>query len=232
MLLRHNTHDISSAGVVAPSSKENTVTHVEAAPHSATRRRGVWIPLAKIAAAGLVIAHLHGCAGAVVAGAAAGASMAADRRPASMIVDDQSIELKASKTIHNNETLSEQTRISVVSYNGVLLLTGEAPTAELRDNVIAAVRPIDKIRRIHNEIVVAEPLPMSVRANDAVVTSRVKSALLAAKGINPLHVKVVTSDGNVYLMGIITREEAGFATDIVRRVEGVDRVVRIFEYLD
>lgn len=209
------------------------MTHPDAAlPSPAQRRDGLLIRAGLAAVLCLLAIQLHGCAGAVVAGAAAGASMAADRRPAAAIVDDQSIELKASKTIHGNETLTEQTRISVVSYNGVVLLTGEAPTAELRDSVIAAVRPIAKIRRIHNEIAIAEPLPMSVRANDAVVTSRVKSALLAAKGINPLHVKVVTSDGAVYLMGIVSRAEAGFATDIVRRVEGVERVVRIFEYTD
>ncbi|KAF0191583.1 MAG: transporter [Gammaproteobacteria bacterium] len=180
----------------------------------------------------LLALYLHGCAGVLVAGAVGGASMAADRRTAAVIVDDQAIELKTSKAVHANEELSDKTNISITSYNGVLLLTGQAPTAELRDAVVAAVRPIDKIQRIHNEIEIAEPLPMRVRANDTVVTGRVKSALLAAKGINPMHVKVVTSDGAVYLMGIVTNAEAGFATDIVRRVEGVQRVVRIFEYQD
>lgn len=208
----------------------------EAAPYSpAPGRLSVPQRLARTgwaAAIGLLALYLHGCAGVLVAGAVGGASMAADRRAASTIVDDQSIELKANKALKANAEIAEKTHVSVTSYNGVLLLTGQAPTAELRDAIIATVRPIDKIQRIHNEIGVAEPIPLRVRANDTVVTGRVKSALLAAKGINPLHVKVVTSDGAVYLMGIVTRAEAGFASDIVRRVEGVERVVRIFEYQD
>ena len=183
-------------------------------------------------AASLLVVFLHGCAGVVVAGAAAGGAMAADRRTAGTIVEDQSIELKAMQLINGDEELAEKTHVSVTSYNGVMLLTGEAPTAELRDRLISVVRPIEKIKRIHNEIRIAAPVSLSVSSNDTVITGRVKSALLAAKGINPLHVKVVTSSGSVYLMGLVTHSEAGFATDVVRRVDGVERVVRIFEFID
>ena len=183
-------------------------------------------------AACLLVVFLHGCAGAVIAGAAAGGAMAADRRTAGAIVEDQSIELKAMQLIHGDEELAEKTNVSVTSYNGAVLLTGEAPTTELRDRLISLVRPIKKIKRIYNEIAIAAPVSLSVSSEDTLITGRVKSALLAAKGVNPLHVKVVTSKRNVYLMGLVTHNEAGFATDIVRRVDGVERVVRLFEYID
>jgi osmotically-inducible protein OsmY len=205
-------------------------THTENPPVAPARHR-----LERTAAATAIVLlalYLHGCAGVLVAGAVGGASMAADRRTTSTIVDDQAIELKASKAVQANNEVAEQAHVSITSYNGVVLLTGQAPSAALRDTIIGAVRPIGNIQRIHNEIEIAAPIPMRDRANDTVITGRVKSALLAAKGINPLHVKVVTSDGAVYLMGIVTRAEAGFASDIVRRVEGVQRVVRIFEYQD
>lgn len=195
--------------------------------HGNRWRRASWA-----AAACLLAGLLQGCAGALVAGAAAGGVMMADRRAASTIVEDQSIEMKAMQAINQNDEVVERARINVTSYNNVVLLTGEAPTAELRDRAIAAVRPVEGIKRIHNEIAIAEPAPLSVRSNDALITGRVKSALLAARGINPMHVKVVTSRGTVYLMGLVTRAEAGFATDIARRIEGVERVVRIFEYRD
>ena len=180
----------------------------------------------------LMVPVLQGCAGVVVAGAAAGASMVADRRTAGTIVEDQVIELKASQVIHDDEALSESIHVNVISFNNIVLLVGEAPRESLRNEVVAAVRPVEKIRRVHNEIVIANPTPISVRGNDTLITGRVKSALLAAKGINPVHVKVITNNGTVYLMGIVTRSEAGFATDIIRRVDGVQRVVKIFEYLD
>lgn len=175
---------------------------------------------------------LQGCAAAVVTGAATGAAVVHDRRSAGTVLDDQGIEIKSSGVLFNNKKIYDQSHINVTSYNGVVLLTGETPTEELKQQAAKEVKVIPKVRRINNEILIAAPSSLPSRTSDAWITSKIKAKLTADKYIDPFFVKVVTEHGIVYLMGLVSHAEADRIVGIVTQSAGVQRVVKIFEYID
>ena len=175
---------------------------------------------------------LAGCAAAVVGGAAVTATSAYDRRTTGTVVDDEFIEFKAEEAWGADDELHAQGHFNATSFNGVLLITGEVPSETLRQRSASLVRNLPKVREVHNELRVAAPSSLPSRSSDSWVTGKVKTALLNAESVESLHVKVVTEAGVVYLMGLVSRAEADAATDVARRVDGVQRVVKVFEYLD
>jgi osmotically-inducible protein OsmY len=180
----------------------------------------------------LPLVLLQGCATAVITGAATGASLAHDRRTTGSVIDDQGIEFKAASAIYSNKAIYNQSHINVTSYNGTVLLTGEALTEQLKQQIHDLVRALPKVRTIHNELIIAAPSAIPSRSSDAWITSKVKAKIAAEKGLDPFFVKVVTEHGIVYLMGIVTRAEAQKSVQIVSNSAGVQRVVKIFEYID
>jgi len=180
----------------------------------------------------LIYPVLYGCAAAVVGGAATGANVAIDRRTTGTFIEDEAIELKAVKAFYNDKEINEQAHINVTSYNTVVLLTGEAPTEEIRTRIINIVRNIPKVKHVHNEITIAAPSALVSRSSDTLITGKVKSKLITDKTLNGLNIKVVTEKGVVYLMGIVSRAEADVATNIARQTGGVQKVVKLFEYTD
>ncbi len=174
---------------------------------------------------------LSACAG-VVAGAAGGAAIGADERSAATMIDDERIELKANHAIGNDEALRTRTHISVTSFNRIVLLTGQAPDPGLKRRAVEIVRRIDGVRRVHDAITIAEPLPMRERLIDAGLTAKVKTALLSSKGLKAAKIKVVTEGRTVFLMGLTTRSIGAAMASAVQQVEGVAKVVKVFEYTD
>lgn len=170
-----------------------------------------------------------GCAAVVVAGAAAGGMALHDRRTLGSQIDDISIELKTRARLRDDPAVNKQTHIGVVSFNGVVLLTGEAPTIELRDRVLSEVRTVPNVRRITNGIRITQPSSVGDRSTDAWITTKIKGDLLK-EGLDATRVKVVTNAGNVYLMGLVTPAEGAKATEIARMVSQVQRVIVLFEY--
>ena len=175
---------------------------------------------------------LQGCVAVAAGGAVAGASAAVDRRTTGTLVEDESIELKAVRAMLADQDLNAQAHLNVTSYNTIVLLTGETPTDELRRRAEQIVRGIDKVSTVHNEIIVAAPSSMITRSSDTVITSKVKTKLLADKNIEGVNIKVVTENGVVYLMGLVSRAEAELATEVARQTGGVQKVVKIFQYTD
>jgi osmotically-inducible protein OsmY len=179
-----------------------------------------------------VVFMLDGCAPAVVAGAGTAAVAAHDRRTVGAFVDDQTIEVKAASAIRTDEELRRDTHINVTSMNGIVLLTGEAATEEARERVLARVREVAGIRRTVNEIRVASPSGIGARSNDTWLTTKVKTKLINSESLDSMRVKVITENKAVYLLGLVTQNEAQLATDAARSTGGVARVVKLFEYLD
>ncbi|MDH3316970.1 MAG: BON domain-containing protein [Gammaproteobacteria bacterium] len=177
-------------------------------------------------------ALLGGCVAAVGAGVVTGAAVAYDRRSAGTFVDDELIELKSIGALQDDSELWNYSHISVTSFNNIVLLTGECPSEALRQRAAEIVAKVQKVRKVHNEIIIAAPTSMMSRSEDTVLTGKVKTALLNKEDLEATRVKVVTEDGVVYLMGLVTQKEADAATEVTRRVGGVKRVVRIFEYID
>ena len=174
---------------------------------------------------------LHGCAPLVVGGAAAGGIMVAqDRRTVGTLTEDEGIEIKASGRI--GERYKDGVHVNVTSYNRTVLLTGEVPDAGARAEVERIARGVENVRGVYNETVVSGVTSYTARSNDAITTSKVKGRFLDAGKFNTMHVKVVTENNVVYLMGLVSKKEAADATEIARTTSGVQKVVRVFEYLD
>ena len=177
---------------------------------------------------GLVIV-LSGCAPIVAGGAATGAAVTNDRRTTGTVIEDQSIETKAYDFLKADGALAEQTHINVTSYNQRVLLTGEAPTEELRKRAVEYVSRIAKVRHVHDEIRIASPSTAAMRANDTLVTAKVKAKLVSIKDISALDVKVVTEAGVVYLMGLLDKPTGDAVAEAIATVGGISKVVKLFE---
>lgn len=174
---------------------------------------------------------LQGCGGLII-GAAGGAALAAhDRRDAQTILEDQAIESKAVDSLYGDSQLNKKIHVNVTSYNRVVLVTGEVLSSKLREHAINIVRNIAQVRSVHNELVVADLTSFGSRTNDTWITSKVKSRIAGAEGLDTTRVKVVTENATVFLMGLVTEKEAQLAADAARYAKGVKRVVKVFEYI-
>jgi len=176
---------------------------------------------------------ISGCAAPViVAGGALAGATVADRRDANTIIEDNNIALKIEEKIYTDESIRRHIHVNVTSYNGVVLLTGEIPTTEMRNAVVSHAQHVAKVKQIHNETIVAPASEFRSRRQDTWITTKVKSALLSEKNINGLHFKVVTENQVVYLLGLVSRTEGDIAANAVRQVEGIKQIIKLFEYQD
>ena len=174
---------------------------------------------------------LQGCAAAVVAGTASAVTAANDRRTIGSQIDDNNIEIKASIAISEVERLEKSARVNAISVNGIVLLVGQVANQEMKNEAQITVEAIAGIRKIHNQLRIGSNIGITTQTHDSWLTSKVKAQLLAAKDISSNNIKVVTENAEVYLMGLVSQDEANRAVDIARNVSGVERVVKVFEYI-
>ena len=194
------------------------------------------LTLASVLATVLV---LGGCAAPIVvgtAGVAGSGTVAVDKRTFGTMVEDEGIEWKVRAAI-NQAGLKEDDRhnIKVTSFNRIVLLTGQVPDEEAKGKAADEAGRVEQVRGVHNELVVAPPTNLPRRSADTVVTGRIKVAVAASRDLKPptnVNNKVVTEDGVVFLMGLVTREEAEAITAAAQSVPGVRQIVRLFEYPD
>jgi osmotically-inducible protein OsmY len=165
-------------------------------------------------------------------GGSAQEDSAVSGRTTGTVIEDQAIEMKALRRIAKDEAINESTHINVTSYNTIVLVTGEAPTEALRRKVIEIVRAVEKVTKVYDEIAIAGPSAITSRTSDTILTGKVKAQLFGSKQVEATRIKVVTERGIVYLMGLIPRAQADAAAEIARRVGGVQKVVKLFEYAD
>jgi osmotically-inducible protein OsmY len=172
---------------------------------------------------------LAGCIPVMVVGAAGSAAMiATDRRSAGAQLDDETIELKL--TAQTNSEFGNRIHLNVTSYNGFVLLTGEVPDQGVSTSIATMAKNTEKVRGVHNELVIGLLADFSARSNDTYITSKVKTRMIEANKFPPNVVKVVTERGVVYLMGIVSKEEGDAAAEIAATTAGVLRVVKFFQY--
>jgi len=187
------------------------------------------LPLHLLAA--VTIFSIQGCAPLLIgAGVGAGVMMADDRRTSATMLEDQTIEIKAANRIR--ERFGDEARVGVTSFNRYVLLTGQVPTEEMKTEVGMLTLEVPNVRNIQNEVSVAGATSFVSRSNDGLLSTRVKGRLVQNKNVGANHVKVVTESGTVYLMGLVTRAEAEEAAQTAATTGGVERVVKVFEYLD
>ncbi len=174
---------------------------------------------------------LQGCAAAVVAGTASAVTAANDRRTIGSQIDDNNIEIKASIALSEVERLEKFANISAVSVNGIVLLVGQVANEEMRNEAQRTIEGVAGIRKIHNQIRIGSNIGITTQTHDSWLTSKVKAQLLTAKDISSNNIKVVTENAEVFLMGLVSDSESTQAVNIARNVSGVERVIKVFEYM-
>ena len=188
-------------------------------------------PLRSLAIIALSASLLLGCA-TTSTQEGAGPSTSTERRNLQAMADDETTALAISKSIYTDENLRHNVHINAHSYNGVVLLTGEAPNEALRSQSIEHARHITNIKRIHNEIRISPKADLRSRSYDKWLSTKVKAKLIGEKKINAINVQVIAETKSLYLMGLVSRAEGQIASDIARRVSGVKEVITLFEYTD
>jgi osmotically-inducible protein OsmY len=189
-------------------------------------------PLTRLLALPLMAAaalSLQGCFGLAVTGIGATALMVDDRRTAGNYVEDENIEWKARGLMTDRFS---NAHVNTTSYNLSVLLTGEVPSEQMKKDVEQAVRGIVSVKNVTNELAVAGNTSLTSRTNDSFTTTNTKARFLNNGKFSANHVKVVTENGTVYLMGMLTRAESDAAVELARTTSGVSRVVKVFEYIE
>ncbi len=175
---------------------------------------------------------LQGCAPAMVVGAATSLIIAEDRRTTEAFLQDQTIKFRSNDAIYSSKEIGTKVHVNVISYNQQVLLTGEAPTGPIRDQVESIVSNIAGVKKVYNEIKIQPNSRFESRNNDAMITAKVKGRILRNSAVDPSKIKVVTEHANVYLLGLVTEEEAAASVEIAQQVDGVERVIRVFEIIE
>ncbi|MCF6280912.1 MAG: BON domain-containing protein [Candidatus Polarisedimenticolaceae bacterium] len=181
----------------------------------------------------LLIPLISGCAGIVIGGIAMTASVVHDRRTAGSYLEDQNIELKAIDRINDKAVRRDSSSISITSYNQIILLTGQVESAEVKANSAALMKSIAKVKRVVNELEIGAVATAGETTSDTYITAKVKLKLinLGIPGFDTTLIKIKTERGIVYLMGLITQQEANAIVERVRTISDVKKVVKVFEII-
>jgi len=159
------------------------------------------------------------------------AGCAHDPRTVGSKIDDQLIEWRAAGSLRGDTEIRREAHIAVTSLNGIVLLTGEAPTETLRDRAVEKVSTIAGVRRVHNEVRIAPPSSLAARSRDTWMAGEARTRIAAADGIES-RVVVVADHASIYLLGLVHQSEGAAATQAATQVAGAERIVQLFEYLD
>lgn len=168
-----------------------------------------------------------------VAGAAAGAAAIAvvyDHRTIQKSLEDTEIANKISDKIHKNPELHTESHIEVTVFNRIVLLTGETPNQAWKEKAEDIAKSTPDVTRIYNQITIQNPTSSLTHTSDSWITTKIKGQMLATEDLKSSSIKVVTENGVVFLMGIVTKQQADIAVDIARQVSGVQKVMKIFQY--
>ena len=186
-------------------------------------------PVLVLALAASLVATLSACVPLVVGGAAMSAMVVADRRTSGAQLEDEGIELRGANRLR--DTFVDRAHINITSYNRQVLLSGEVATEAARQQAEEVISRVENVRTIVNELTVASNATLLARSSDTLITGKVKASFVDARDLYAGAFKVVTERSTVYLMGRVTQREADRASAIARQIEGVQRVVRIFEVI-
>lgn len=173
---------------------------------------------------------LSGCAALVVGGVGVSAvTVGEDERTVGTQIDDSTIANKIYGAINQVPALKQDANITVKSFNGSVLLLGQTPTAALRNEAEGIALTFTDVKAVYNQIRITNPTAPSTRAYDIWLASKVRANLLADKQVDFLKMDVSVEDSEVFLMGLVSKENADRAIEITRNLSGVTRVVNMFE---
>ncbi|AIZ33966.1 BON domain-containing protein [Pseudomonas parafulva] len=148
-------------------------------------------------------------------------------------IDDSLIETKVSVNVAKaSPDLDNGSHVVVSSYNGIVLLAGQVPRADLKSLAEQTASQVQRVKKVHNELQVMQPSSILARNNDAWLTTKIKTQMLGDPNVSSSRIKVITENGIVYLLGLVTQQQANAATNVVQGVSGVQKIVKLFEYID
>lgn len=186
-------------------------------------------PLGSAILCGALMASLSGCFGVLVGGAVVGGVAATDRRTLGAQTEDKAIAVKGESRIP--AVAGADSHVNVTSYNRRVLLTGEVTSEAYKAAAEREAKAIENVESVANELEVSGPSSYTSRSSDSIITGKVKAALVDMKTIYAASFKVVTERGTVYLMGRVTQREGQVGADVARGVSGVQKVVKMFDYI-
>ncbi|MFT4731429.1 MAG: osmotically-inducible protein OsmY [Gammaproteobacteria bacterium] len=163
-------------------------------------------------------------------GAAATAS-ATDRRTVGTQIDDKTTQSRVRSAINDIPSVKDNAAVTVDVYNGQVLLTGQAPLQTMIIEVEKTVTAVQNVMKVHNQVRLGSPIPATSTMNDVWLASKIKTIMLADEKIPLFKLVLVVEDSEVFIMGLLTKEEAAAAVDAARNVEGVSKVIRVMELI-
>jgi len=179
----------------------------------------------------VVLAAISGCTSILEATNDKPIELNPGKRTLGAIIDDEQLETVAQVNINKTDPALAQSHINTVAFNGIILLTGQVPTNQLRIKAGETAKKIHGVRQVFNEIQVQGTTSFLSRTNDSWLTTKVKSTLVSHKDVASGRIKVVTEDGVVYLLGLLSQMEADKAAQVVSNIGGVQKVVKAVEYI-
>ncbi|TGY51155.1 divisome-associated lipoprotein YraP [Rodentibacter caecimuris] len=175
---------------------------------------------------------LQGCVAAVLGGAAAGTKVATDPRTMGTQVDDETLEFKVENALYKDEQIKSEARVNAISYSARVLLIGQVPSESTKETATSLAKGVDGVTDVYNELRVGAKITIGQISKDSWITTQVKSKMLIDDRVKSTDVKVITENGEVFLLGNVTQSQADAAAEIASKISGVQKVVKVFKYLN
>ncbi|QWE24725.1 BON domain-containing protein [Polynucleobacter sp. AP-Elch-400A-B2] len=183
----------------------------------------------KLFAVMLISSFLSGCGLLAVGGVVAGASVLADRRSPAVQAIDKGIELEAGNALAKR--YGDNAHINVTSFNQKVLLTGEVKDADIKGQAATFAKAMKNARSVFNELVIGPNSTFTARANDSYLESKIKTQMIFTDKLPSNSMAIVAEGSSVYLMGILTQNEAAIAKKVTSNVDGVKDVYVYFDII-
>ncbi|WP_386698529.1 division/outer membrane stress-associated lipid-binding lipoprotein [Lonepinella sp. MS14436] len=175
---------------------------------------------------------LQGCVALGLGGAAVATKVGTDPRTIGSQVDDETLELKVYDAITKDEQIKAEGRVVVVSYSGRVLLLGQVPDESLKEVATGLAKGVENIGDVYNEMRVGSPISLTQKTQDSWITTKIKSDMLLNSAVKTTDIKVITENKEVFLLGNVTQDQGTAAAEVARKVSGVEKVVKVFKYLN
>ncbi|AWP55050.1 osmotically-inducible protein OsmY [Haemophilus influenzae] len=189
-------------------------------------------PLKKLAILLGATIFLQGCVATVIGGGAVAAKVATDPRTTGTQIDDETLEFKVENAVEKDAQIKAEGRVNAVSYNGRVLLIGQVPNSDVKDTATALAKGVKGVNEVYNELTVSPKISFAQISKDSWLTTQVKSKMFVDGRVKATDVKVISENGEVFLLGNVTQSQANAAADIASKISGVKKVIKVFKYLD
>ena len=189
-------------------------------------------PLKKLAILLGATIFLQGCVAAVIGGGAVAAKVATDPRTTGTQIDDETLEFKVENAVEKDAQIKAEGRVNAVSYNGRVRLIGQVPNSDVKDTATALAKGVEGVNEVYNELTVGPKISFAQISKDSWLTTQVKSKMFVDGRVKATDVKVISENGEVFLLGNVTQSQANAAADIASKISGVKKVIKVFKYLD